>query len=259
MTQLDDAYAAMVAATDDDSARLRYYARLADDEMVLLLTEEAVGGKLAPRVFDLEDGPVVLMFDSEEKLAGFAAGAVPYAALPGRVIAQQLAGQGIGLAVNMGAASMMLFPPDAVDWLAGTLDTVPDTTEARPTGFHAPAGFPAQLWAALERKLVNAARLTSGAIVAGVVYEGGGRGHVVAFLDTAAGAESDLARAVSEALIFSGIDAGELDVTFLDTGDPGAALIGRVGKRLDLAHQDGPTSSAPRAPGMDPLKPPVLR
>ena len=49
MTPLDAAYEAMVAAPDgDDAPRLRFYERLADGEMVLLLEEEAQGEKLIP-------------------------------------------------------------------------------------------------------------------------------------------------------------------------------------------------------------------
>jgi hypothetical protein len=259
MTELDDAYAAMVARPDDDAARLRYYARLADGEMIVLLATEAVGANLMPRVFDLDDGPVVLVFDSEEKLSGFAVGAVPYAALPGRVIAQQLAGQGIGLAVNLGAPSVMLFPPDAVDWLAGTLAAEPEEMQARPTGFHAPVGMPETLLDALRAKLARAGRLASGALIAGVTYEGGRRGHVVAFLDAAPHAEDVLARAASEALIFSGIEAGEMDVTFLNSGDPGAVAMARVARHIDLPAPDAPVVRSPSAPGMNRGKPPILR
>jgi hypothetical protein len=259
MTDLDDAYAAMVAGPEDDTARLRYYARLADGEMIVLLETEAIGENLTPRVFDLEDGPVVLVFDSEEKLAGFAVEAVPYAALPGRVIAQQLAGQGVGLAVNLGAASVMLFPPDAVDWLAGTLETGPEELLARPTAFHPPQGLPDALLAALQAKLAQAGRLAAGAMIAAVSYEDGRRGHVLAFLDAAPEAEDQLARAASEALIFSGLDAGEMDVTFLNSADPGAIAMARVALRLDLPAPTAPVAAEPSAPGMDPDKPPVLR
>ena len=88
MTPLDLAYEAMAAAPDgDDAPRLRFYERLADGEMILLLEKEAEGETLAPRVFDLEDGPVVLVFDTEERLGAFTGMPAPYAALPGRVIA----------------------------------------------------------------------------------------------------------------------------------------------------------------------------
>lgn len=260
MTELDRAYAAMASAGDaDDAPRLRYYAQLADGEMILLLSEEAGAGEVAPRLFDLDDGPVVLIFDSEEKLAAFSPGPVPYAALPGRVVAQQLAGQGIGLAVNMGAASMMLFPPDAVDWLAETLNAVPDEVAAQPLAFYAPDGVPQVLVTALQGKLARAKGMAVAALLAGVAYEGGRRGHILGFLGATPAAHAMLAQAAREALVFSGVEAGEMDVVFLDAGDARAKALAGVALRIDLTPDVAEVPAAPKAPGSDQAKPPILR
>ena len=126
-TALDTAHAAMSAAPEDDAARLRFYARLAEAELFVLLEREAEGEVLSPRLFDLADGPVVLVFDREERLAAFTGAPAPYAALPGRVVARMLGGQGIGLGLNLEVApSALLLPPAAVDWLAGMLGQVPE-------------------------------------------------------------------------------------------------------------------------------------
>lgn len=257
MTPLDLAYEAMAA---DEDQRLRFYERLADGEMFLLLEEEAVGTDIRPRVFPLEDGPVVLCFDLEERLAEFAGGIQPYAALPGRVIAQQLAGQGIGLGINLGVApSGMVLPAEAVDWLAGMLEAGPEEVEAVPEAFHAPKGLPDALVTGLDAKLAKAGGLASGALLAGVTYRGGRRGHMLAFLDAAAGAEPALARAASEALAFSGVEAGEMDVAFLQSGDGAAAAMARVALRFDLPQPVRAEPAGPVAPGSDPARPPKLR
>lgn len=257
MTPLDQAYAAMAA---DEDQRLRFYERLADGEMFLLLEEEAVGADIRPRVFPLEDGPVVLCFDLEERLAEFAGGIQPYAALPGRVIAQQLAGQGIGLGINLGVApSGMVLPAEAVDWLAGMLETGPEEVEAVPEAFHAPKGVPEVLLSALDAKLARAGGLASGALLAGVTYRGGRRGHMLAFLDAAPGAEAALARAAGEALAFSGLEAGEMDVGFMVAGDAAAEAMARVALRFDLPAPVRAEPAGPSAPGTDPARPPRLR
>jgi hypothetical protein len=236
---------------------LRFFERLADGEMVLLLEREAVGDSLEPKVFDLEDGPVVLVFDREERLASFTGGIAPYAALPGRVIAGLLQGQGIGMGVNLGVApSSMMLPPEAMDWLAQTLEDGPDEVEALPEEFLAPT-VPEAVVTALDAKLARAAGLATAALLAGVVYRGGRRGHMLAFLDAADGAEGALARAMHEALVFSGVEAGELDVAFLRSSDPAAKAMARVGLRFDLPLPEAP--EAPAAPGMDPSRPPKLR
>jgi hypothetical protein len=62
---------------------------------------------------------------------------------------------------------------------------------------------------------------------------------------------------MNEALVFSGIEAGELDVAFLRASDPAAAVMARVALRFDLPSPAEP--AAPVAPGMDPARPPKLR
>ena len=60
-------------------------------ELFLLIEEAEDGAEVRPRVFALEEGRFVLAFDREDRLAAFAEGPAPYAALPGRVLAQRLA------------------------------------------------------------------------------------------------------------------------------------------------------------------------
>jgi hypothetical protein len=250
----------MQGAPDDDAARLRYFAALADGMLFLMLEAEATGGDVRPQVFDLEDGPVVLAFDLEERLAEAAGAAVPYAELPGRVIAQQLAGQGVALGVNLGVAdSAFLVPPEALTWLARTLEQGPAQTVARPLSFHPPKGLPDSLIEALNTKLARASGLAVAALLAGVKYEDSRQGHMLAYLGAAPGAEGALARAAGEALTFSGIEAGEMDVTFLNAEDPGLAAMARVALRFDLPEPARAEAPKPKAPGMDPSNPPVLR
>ncbi len=258
VTLLDAAHAAVSADPENETKRLRFFERLADGEMVVLLDREAAGETLEPRIFDLEDGPVVLIFDREERLAAFTGGIAPYAALPGRVIAGMLKGQGIGLGVNLGVApSSMLLPPEALDWLAETLEGGPEEAEGRPEEFLPPT-VPEAVIAGLDAKLAKAAGLAAGAVLAGVRYAGGRRGHILAFLNAGAGAEAALAGAVREALVFSGIEAGELDVVFLRAEEAPAQVIGRVGLRFEM-NLTANLQRGPVAPGLDPSRPPRLR
>ncbi|MBL4917111.1 SseB family protein [Szabonella alba] len=268
MTALDDAHSAMMAADGDetapDAARLRYFAALADAELVVLLDHVAEGGaEITPRLFDLEDGPVVLAYDGEDRLAVAAGGPAAYAALPGRAVARQLAGRGIGLGLNLGAGSAeFLLDPAAVDWLARVLDHGPVAAEARPETFTSPKALPGALLSALDAKLARAAGLARAVLIAGVRYGDGRQGHMLAFLDAVPAAESALARAAAEALTFSGIEAGEIDVTFLAGTDPAALAMAKAALRIDLPEApaaDSRAATAPRAPGSDPDKPPILR
>ncbi|MCR9152287.1 MAG: SseB family protein [Rhodobacteraceae bacterium] len=261
-TALDRTHAAMAAAPGYDAARLRFYAALADAELFLLIEEAEDGAEVRPRVFALEEGRFVLAFDREDRLAAFAEGPAPYAALPGRVLAQRLAGSGIGLGLNLAVApSEFLMPPEAVDWLAATLGAGPDETAARPVAFTAPRGLPEALLSALDAKLALMAGLAERALLAGVTYEDGRRGHLLALVGARAGSEPALAKAVAEALTFCGIEAGELDVTFLPTGAPATGAMERAALAFDIPAPASRTAQivTPAAPGTDPSRPPKLR
>lgn len=121
----------------------------------------------------------------------------------------------------------------------------------------APAGLPEDLITSLDRKLATAAGLADLAYLVGVTYADGRRGHLLAFVDPVPGAEPALARAVHEALIFSGIDAGTLDVAFFPASDGIAPQLAKVGLRFDLPRP--PEAPGPKPPGMDPETPPKLR
>ena len=71
----------------------------------------------------------------------------------------------------------------------------------------------------------------------------------------------ELAKAVSEALVFSGLEEGALDVAFFAGDAPLAARLAAVGLRFDLpepaAAEEVQVPGA--APGMDKGKPPILK
>lgn len=250
-TPLDRAH--LVAETSGaDADRLAFYERLAEAELHLLLDAEA-GVTVTPRLVDVEGARYALAFDLPERLTAFA-GAAATATLSGRRLAAMLATEGLGLALNLDAApSAQLLQPDAIGWLARTLAHAPDETLARIVEVMPPGRLPEALLTALDAKLSLAAGLAAGAYLAGVVYEDRSRAHVLAFVDPVPGAEGDLARAVSEALVFSGLEAGQLDVTFLRAAQPLAATLARHGLRIELPRP------APALPVRDPDAPPRLR
>lgn len=257
-TVLDAAYAAMAASPEDDRLRLRYYERLADGEFFLLLETEAEDEDVTPQIFPVDGTEFVLIFDREERLADFVGGTAPYLALSGRSVAEMLAGENLGLLVNPGVeASQNLIDPASVAWLHQTLGTGPEETEDRPEELTPPAGLPEDLLTALDTKLAMAGGLAAMAYLSAVKYDSGRRGHLLAFIDAMPGSDHALASLVSEALVFSGIEAGELDVVFLKASDPVCAQLARVGLRFDLPAPEVPTG--PAAPGMDPESPPRLR
>ncbi|MDU9005048.1 SseB family protein [Sedimentitalea todarodis] len=259
-TPLDTAHAAMFAAPDDDAARLRFYERLGDNELFLLLTEEAQGDSLSPEVFELADGQFVLAFDRETRLAQFIGRPAPYAALSGRVLSRMLAGQGIGMGLNLDVApSSILIPADALAWLSETLTHAPDEITSRISEISVPVGLPEAVISALDTKLATASGYAQAAYLVGVEYENGSHGHLLGFVEARPEAQAALAKAAGEALTFSGVEAGSIDVAFFEAADRITAKLDRFGLRFDLPGPPEPDVAGHAAPGTDPDKPPILR
>lgn len=259
LTLLDAAHDAMQATPDDDALRLAFYERLGDGELFLLLEEEAEGEVITPQTFDIETGKIVLVFDRQERLTAFTGQASPYAALSGRVVSQLLAGQGLGLGLNLEVApSSFLMDADGVNWLAETLGHSPNEIEAKIDEVSAPKGLPETLITAIDTKLASATGLALSAYLVGVTYTGGGSGHMLGFVGALPNAEGALAQAAGEALTFSGIDAGAMDVGFFDAKDPITPRLARVGLRFDLPQPADVQQFEMPAPGSDPAKPPIL-
>ncbi|MEI4484912.1 SseB family protein [Frigidibacter sp. MR17.14] len=262
-TVLDLAHRLMEDAPEDAGARMRFYERLADTELFLLLLDEAEGdAPVRPQVFALDEGRFVLAFDTEERLATFAEAPTPYAAIPGRVVMAMLAQAGeLGLGLNLAVApSSFLMPAGAVSWLADMLAAAPEAASGLPKGFARPTALPPELEPALRAKLSQLAGFAETALLAAVTYADDRRGHMLAFLGAREGSEPALAKAVGEALAFSGIEAGEIDVSFLAPDSAAARTMDGVAIRLEIPQlAEAPAAKGPTAPGMDPGRPPILR
>lgn len=257
-TAIDLAHAAMEAAPDDMATRMRFYGQVAGAELFLLLGAEADGDQIRPQVFELETGPVVVAFDREDRLAKFADGITPFAAMSGRTLVPLLVEQQLGLGLNLDVApSAILLPHPALVWLGQNLDSAPEEGEARPSEVRAPVGLPEALLVGLDAKLAAAQGLASLAYLVAVTYADGRTGHLLAFIDVVPGAEGALAQAAQDALAFSGIEAGSIDVAFFAASDGIAPQLAKVGLRFDLPKP--PEMPEPKAPGMDPDAPPILR
>jgi hypothetical protein len=153
----------------------------------------------------------------------------------------------------------MVLDASALSWLAETLENRPEEVEERPEEISAPVGLPDRLLGALDARLAAAEGMARMAYLVAVRYGDGRRSHLLAFVEPLPGAEPSLARAVGEALTFSGLEAGVLDVGFFRPSDPVCARLARVGLQFDLPQPPKPQVNAGANPGMDPDRPPKLR
>ena len=259
-TPIDEAHANMTAAPEDEHKRLRFFDRIAQSEVYILLTAEPDSeDTIDPELFEVGEAQYLLAFDRLDRLAQFVGAEAPYAAVSGRVVALMLAGQNIGVALNLEVApSSILLPPDAMAWLNETLDQAPDELEARPTELRRPTGLPEQMISILDTRLASAMGLARCAYLVAVRYDSGATGHMLAFVSAIPQAQGALTQLASDALTFSGVEAGSMDVAFFRGDDPLVARMDRVGLRFDLPQPED-AGTATGAPGRDPEKPPILR
>lgn len=248
----------MEQAPTDDTLRLAFFARIAESELFVLTTGEQDGDRIEPAGFEVDGVDYVLAFDREDRLTAFTQKQANYASLSGRTLAGLLAPQGLGLGLNLDVApSAILLPPDAMTWLHETLEQSPVEAQITPVEILPPAGLPEAFLIALDRRLATAIGLAKSAHLVLAIYSDGSRSHLLSFMDPIPGAESALVQVVNEALVFSGLDMGQVDVTMQSAHDPSAAAIVKTGLRFDLPEPAPSVNLSP--PGTDPTRPPKLR
>lgn len=231
--------------------RARVMSRLADTQLFVTLVEEPAGEQVQLRMLPAEGFEFALACDSEERLSAFWQGPVAYVALPGRAVAQMLAGAGKALLVNPGQPSEMLLDAAGLAWLESALDATPDaaTPEAMPQ-LHAPdPQAAATLRAPLSERVANFAGLAGHVALVGATWQDGRQGHLLLVSGTQAPHRDALAKSLAEFLSFLPPIAGGVDLAFAEPELPRDALVIRV-----------PAPPAPpAAPRRDPNAPPRLR
>ncbi|WBU62937.1 SseB family protein [Paracoccus aerodenitrificans] len=235
-----------------DAARARVLNRLADTEIFVALEAEPVEDRITLRLFDLAEGQMAIASDAEDRLAGFFGAAIAYAAMPGRVLAAMLAEENLTLMVNPGAPSEMLLEPATLRWLAEILSTSLDEEQSGPARLSAPSpAMVAALAEPLASRLADMVGLVESAALVSAEWQDGAEGHLVVIDGAGPDHRSRIAKAVAELIAFLPPLPSACDVAF-DLPLPETALILRVEHAAE-------EPSAPRAPGSDPDKPPILR
>lgn len=250
MTRLDQAIAALNDNPDDDGRARALYAALAGTELCLLLSREVTGDTVMPKLFPLETGPVVLAFDSEERLSDFA-GAAPFVALSGRAIAELLAEQKLSLGLNLGAAAEYIVPPEGLSWLAEQ-QVASAPSPDRPLSFHPPRLLPEHLLPEIEARLAAQQGLASRAVLVDAEQADGSRKPLIGFIAAQPGAEPALTELIGEVLSIAGLDPAQCEIGFFPEDGPLTARLEATGLVVDIPEP-------PKPPAPDPTRPPRLR
>lgn len=255
----------------DDATRARILQKLADTELFVALEAEPTGDQAQMRQFQLPAGPVVLACDLDEGLSGFLDGPSPYAAMPGRVLAAILAGQGVGVLVNPDRASQILLTPDMLHWLVEGLSSALPDRAASPAPARLSPPLPLMIATLAEPLAERLASLQGHVMSMALVaadWPDGRSGHLLSLSGVAPDDRPAVAKSLAEMLAFLPPLAGGLDIGFDLPDLPDAAFTltagaGGCGCGGDHAGDCGDAAAAkprqPRAPGMDPQRPPILR
>ncbi len=270
-TPLDRAF----AAAGGDAADGRVVDALLNAEMLLLLEAPATGDTLRPVLLELEAGRTALAFDTETRLADFGAGA-DFVQLPGRTLAEMLAGSGVNLAVNPGVAPSELFhDAAALEWMVQMGQAEAQAAEARISGLGAPRAASEALIAALDAKLAALAPLLSEAWLMGARHADGSDRLLLVLAERGSDAPragrafdaADEARrravslAASESARLAAPEGPELDAVFAAPEEPLLETARRHGLGFELPEPKAARGARPLGPrhGPGPPAAPPLR
>lgn len=208
-----------------EAARAAILRRLADTVLYAALAAEAGDDRAELRRLPLPDGgEVALACDDEARLAAASGGPVPFAAMPGRVLARMLADAGVALLVNPGAPSQMLLDPQALAWLTGALAPAPEDAGIAAAPLSAPdPAVVAALAPALGERLADMAGLAGT-----LALVRSGAGHLILVSGAEAAAQPTLAKALAELLAFLPPLPTPVDVGFTDAAPPPGAVVLRL-------------------------------
>ncbi|KGJ05185.1 hypothetical protein SAMN04487972_10376 [Paracoccus halophilus] len=235
----------------DAAARARILSRLADTELFAALTGEPTGNQVELQSFDLPEGKFALACDREERLAGFIGGPVAHLALPGRVLAAELAREGQGLLVNPGHVSQLLLDAGMLRWLVEALAARPSQTGTEAArSLSAPRPEAVMLLAEpVAQRLGDMAGLVERAGLVLAEWPDGCSNHALILRGVDPAHEGAVAKAFAELLAFLPQVPGGIDIGFSTRDLPASALI------LEVPALTAPAEPAPR----DPNAPPRLR
>lgn len=262
-TRLDAVFVSAMAAKDE-SAMAAFYDALAATTLFMPIEGDPDGEDAAPMALELEGGPTVLVFDTEERLAEFVEKPTGYAAAPGRTVIEMAARAGAQIGVNLGPSpSATLLPVDVVAWIAEALTTPVEIRDLSKVLLSPPESPDVDLLEALAGRLAEFSDVVAEAWLVSA-ETGEAAPELALILLPRAGVASqgdELAEALSEGV------ARAVQHATPGQRPPDIALIAEGARPLEVARRVGiglhavveEVRVARAAPGSDPAKPPKLK
>ncbi len=261
-TNLDAVFVSAMAAKED-AAMAAFYDALAATMLYMPIEGDPEKDEASPMALELEGGPTVLVFDTEERLAEFVDNPTGYAAAPGRTVIEMAARAGAQIGVNLGPSpSATLLPVDVVSWIAEALTTPVEIRDLSSVLLSAPKSPEAALLEALAGRLAEFSDVVAEAWLVSAEAGEGPIGLALILLPQDGVSTDGLAEALAEGI------ARAVQHATPGEAPPDLALVEEDAKPLDIARRVGiglhavveaAEPSEPQAPGSDPAMPPKLR
>lgn len=190
--------------------------RLADTELFAALTHEPAGDQVELQMFDLPEGRFAVACDLAERLADFAGAPIAHLAAPGRVLANALVSNAVGLLVNPGQPSQMLLDANMLAWLMQALraDARPVHVDGTCRLLPPDAEAVRVLADPLGQRMTDMAHLARAVDLARVEWADGQNAHLLIVHGAATGHQPAIAKALAELIAFLPRLEGGVDITF---------------------------------------------
>lgn len=254
-TILDGHFNDMAADPDSETKRASYYGCLASTELFVALEREA-GAGFEPKLVELDGTQYAMVFDLQERMAMFFDAETSFVAMSGRALATSLAGQNIGLGLNLGVTETAnLIGVEALDWLRERIEGEVRAGSSKVRKIEAPVFDNVELLRAIDARLAVFAGAGRRAYLVRATLDRE-KTHLMVLVGIPEHLRSPIAGGLAEALRFLAPDLA-LDTVFLDADETLADAASRVGLVFDMTPDVQPAKTI-AAPGSDPSKPPKL-
>jgi hypothetical protein len=248
-----DAIITKVLANDIVENRLTLFRRFLETELFILIDNP---DNPKPELMQINGEIILLAFDCEEKLIDFAGEKTFFISMSGRRLMAQNDSTGIALNLNnMGGGYILT--NDVIEWLMKNTQSQKEIVQRNTNEITSPSIVTERFIELLDEALAASFGLADYAVLVKDLTKPGSKNLLLIFVGSVKLYHDALAQQASEAFSLSGIQDIILDITFCKSEDELVAKALLVGLRFDLPQIEKP--SEPKAPGMDPTKPPLLR
>ena len=242
-----------VLANDIVENRLTLFRRFLETELFILIDNP---DNPRPELMQIDGEIILLAFDCEEKLIDFAGEKTFFISMSGRRLIAQNDSTGIALNLNnMGGGYILT--NDVIEWLMKNTQSQKEIVQRNTNEITSPSIVTERFVELLDEALAASFGLADYAVLVKDLTKPGSKNLLLIFVGSVKLYHDALAQQASEAFSLSGIQDIILDITFCKSEDELVAKALLVGLRFDLPQIEKP--SEPKAPGMDPTKPPLLR